>query len=118
VAAATPFSEYELEGVCVLSATGDLDLAAAVSFCAQIDAARRLGSRRLLLDLAGLRTCDTSGLRAVLGAAEEVFVSAGCAALVAPAAGAAARLFAFAGARETMRLHGSVAEGVAALASC
>jgi hypothetical protein len=53
----------------------------------------------------------------MLGAAEEVFVSAGWAAMVAPAAGAAARLFTFAGARETMRLHGSVAEGVAALAS-
>jgi anti-anti-sigma factor len=113
VAAVTDITESDHEGVCVLGASGGLDLDAAVAFCARVDAAR-LSHRRLLLDLSDLRACDGSGLRALFRAAEEVLASGGRVAAVPPADGAAARVFA--GASEIVPLHGSVGEGVAALA--
>jgi anti-anti-sigma factor len=115
VAAATDITESDQEGVCVLGASGGLDLDAAVQFCARVDAARLSHCRPLLLDLSDLRACDGSGLRALFRAAEEVLASGGRVAAVPPADGDAARMFA--GASEIVPLHGSVGEGVAALAA-
>jgi anti-anti-sigma factor len=108
--------ERECDGVHVLSAAGELDLAAAGAFCVRVDAARGAGHRRLVLDLTRLEFCDSSGLRALLGAAEEVVASAGRIAVVAPAEGAVARLFAITGAGEFLPLHASLADALAALA--
>jgi hypothetical protein len=62
--------ERDHDGVRVIGVVGDLDLGAAAEFCARVDAARAGGSTRLLLDLTQLGFCDSSGLRALIGAAE------------------------------------------------
>ena len=117
MAAAPHITERDQDGVCVLTATGELDLAAAVAFCARIDAARHSRCRRLVLDLSALRRCQASGVRALLRAAEEVLADGGRVAAVPPGDGVAAHLFALAGAGETVPMRDSVAEGVAALRS-
>jgi anti-sigma B factor antagonist len=98
-----------------MSAYQELDLATAVELCARVDAARRAGRKRLLIDLTGLEFCDSSGLRALIRAAEEVRASAGRLVVVPPEAGAVARLFALAGADELLPLRSSVADGLTAL---
>jgi anti-sigma B factor antagonist len=111
----SPITNRDLAGVCVIEASQELDLATAVELCAQVDAARRAGHKRLLIDLTRLEFCDASGLRALIGAAEEVRASAGRLVVVPPLAGAAARLFALMGADELLPLRSSVADGLAAL---
>jgi anti-sigma B factor antagonist len=106
--------ERDVDGIRVLSAYGALDLAAAAAFCGSMDA-MRFGRRRLLLDLTPLEFCDSSGLRAVIGAVEEVVASGGCVAVVPPEDGAVARLFALAGASEFMPPYASTDEGLSAL---
>jgi anti-sigma B factor antagonist len=113
--AAPAVSEHDVDGVHVLRVAGDLDLAAAVPLCAHVDAARDAGHRRLLLDLSELRFCDSSGLRALMGAVEEVHASAGRVVVVPPGDGAVARTFALAGAGELLPLRPNVADGVSAL---
>jgi anti-sigma B factor antagonist len=113
--AAPPVSEHDVDGVQVLRAAGDLDLAAAVPLCACVEAARETGHRRLVLDLTELRFCDSSGLRALIGAAEEVHASAGRVVVVPPGDGAVAHTFALAGAGELLPLCPTVADGVSTL---
>jgi anti-sigma B factor antagonist len=108
-------SEHDLDGVHVLAASGELDLAAAAQFCARIDEVRDAGHPRLLLDLTELEFCDSSGLRALIGAAREVLASGGQVVMVPPVDGPVARLFALAGAPELLPLQSSEADGVAAL---
>ena len=64
--------EREIDGVWVLSAVGELDLAAAPQLCASVDAARAAGHRLVLLDLTELAFCDSCGLRALHGAVDEI----------------------------------------------
>jgi anti-sigma B factor antagonist len=110
-------SERDQDGVRIVRVSGDLDLDAAVPLCARVDAARAAGCRLLLLDLTQLRFCDSSGLRALIRAAEEVFASAGRVAVVPPADGPVVRVFALTGAHEFLPVQPSVAEGVASLAN-
>jgi anti-sigma B factor antagonist len=109
-------AERDIDGVHILGASGELGLDSAVELCARVDAARDAGRKRLLLDLTNLEFCDSSGLRALIGAAEEVRASAGRLVVVPPADGAVARLFALAGADELLPLRPTTAEGLAALA--
>jgi anti-anti-sigma factor len=104
----------DVDGVRILDASGDLDLGAAVELCAQVDTARAAGCRRMLLDLTDLEFCDSSGLRALIGAAEELRASAGRL-FVPPVAGAVARLFALTGADELLPLCSSLSDELAAL---
>ena len=105
----------DVDGVRILGASGELDLGAAVELCAQVDTARAAGCRRMLLDLTGLEFCDSSGLRALIGAAEELRASAGRLFVVPAVAGAVARLFALTGADELLPLCPSLSDGLAAL---
>jgi anti-sigma B factor antagonist len=104
-----------VDGVQIVGANGELDLAAAAELCARVDSARASGCRRILLDLTELEFCDSSGLRALIGAADEVRASAGRVVVVPPAAGAVARLFALTGADELLPVRSSLADGLAAL---
>jgi len=108
-------TERDLDGVHVLAASGELDLAAAALFCARVDEVRDAGHRRLLLDLTQLEFCDSSGLQALIGAAREVFASGGHVVMVPPVDGPVARLFALTGAPELLPLQANEADGVAAL---
>jgi anti-sigma B factor antagonist len=109
-------SETDVDGVHVLSVSGELDLAAAVPFCALVDSSRSAGHRRLLLDLTDLEFCDSRGLRALIRAVDEVHASAGRVAVVPPADGAVARTFTLSGAGELLPLCPSADDGVALLA--
>jgi anti-sigma B factor antagonist len=108
-------SESDVDGVRVLSASGELDLAAAPAFCASVDGARSEGHRRLLLDLTALEFCDSSGLRALRGAAEEIVASAGRVVVVPPEDGPVARLVELVGASEFLPVHADVDAGLTAL---
>jgi anti-sigma B factor antagonist len=108
-------AERDIDGVHILRASGELGLDSAVELCARVDAARDAGRKRLLLDLTNLEFCDSSGLRALIGAAEEVRASAGRLVVVPPADGAVARRFALTGADELLPLTPTTADGLTAL---
>ena len=107
--------ESDSDGIRMLDVAGELELATAVQLCARVHAARGAGQRRLLVDLTQLEFCDSSGLRALIGAAEDVLASAGRIVIVPPVDGAVARLFALIGAGELLPLRSSAAEALAAL---
>jgi anti-anti-sigma factor len=110
-------TEQDRGDVHVLRAAGELDLAAACDLCTRVDAARDAGFRRVLVDLTQLDFCDSSGLRALIRAADEVTAGAGRLALIAPDEGAVGRLFTISGVREFLPVHASVDDGLAALAA-
>ena len=112
-----PFSVEEREeaGVKVLHVTGELDLATAPRLCARLDATRAGRRPRLLVDLTGVDFCDSTGLRALLGAASEVRAHGGRFAIVCPPTGDVARLLEIVGAAEWMAIHSDPESGMAAL---
>ncbi len=112
-----PFSVRERDeaGVKVIAVAGELDIATAPNLCARLDATR-IGRRpRLLVDLTEVDFCDSTGLRALLGAASEVRAHGGRFAIVCPPAGDVARLLEIVGAGEWMAIHADPASGLAAL---
>jgi anti-sigma B factor antagonist len=114
---ADPFSVREREeaGVRVISVAGELDIATAPELCARLDAGRSSRRPRLLVDLTGVDFCDSTGLRALLGAASEVRAHGGRFAIVCPPAGDIARLLEVVGASEWMVIHSDPASGLSAL---
>ena len=104
--------ERERAGVHVVEVTGDLDLASAPELCARLDADR---SRNLLVDLSDLDFCDSTGLRALIGAAKEVRAHGGRFVIVCPATGDVARLLTIVGASEWLAVHRDAESGLAAL---
>src|SRR5918992_5675758 len=112
-----PFSveEHEEAGVKVIAVAGELDIASAPRLCARLDATRTGRRPRLLVDLTDVDFCDSTGLRALLGAASEVRAHGGRFAIVCPPAGDVARLLEVVGAGEWMAIHGDHDSGLAAL---
>ena len=99
----------------VVSVAGELDIATAPTLCARLDA-RRVGRRpRLLVDLTAVDFCDSTGLRALLGAASEVRAHGGRFAIVCPPSGDVARLLEIVGAGEWLGIHADPESGMAAL---
>src|SRR5436190_15584610 len=91
--------ESDAEGVRLLEVFGELDLATAPRLCAALDAARIHRVRRVVVDLTGVDFCDSTGLRALIGASTELRVSGGRLAIACLPGGAVARLFDIVGAR-------------------
>jgi anti-sigma B factor antagonist len=115
-AAPLEVEEHQAHGVTVLAARGELDLATAPRLTALLDATRSNGTRRVLVDLSGVEFCDSTGLRALIGAAVEVRAAGGRLAITAgPDDGAVARLLRVTGATEWLEVHSDEAAGVAAL---
>ena len=112
-----PFSvnEHEQGGVRVVEVAGELDIATAPTLCARLDASRLGRQSRLLVDLSAVDFCDSTGLRALLGAASEVRAHGGRFAIVCPPSGDVARLLEIVGASEWMGIHGDPDSGLAAL---
>jgi anti-sigma B factor antagonist len=112
-----PFSvqEHDDAGVKVIEVSGELDIATAPRLCARLDATRTGRRPRLLVDLTDVDFCDSTGLRALLGAASEVRAHGGRFAIVCPPAGDVARLLEIVGAGEWMAIHADPASGLAAL---
>ena len=112
-----PFSvdEHEEGGVRVIAVAGELDIATAPELCARLNTSR-IGRRpRLLVDLTAVDFCDSTGLRALLGAASEVRAHGGRFAIVCPPSGDVARLLEVVGAAEWMAIHADPESGMAAL---
>ena len=102
--------ESDVEGVRLIEAFGELDLATA------LDAARVHRVRRLVVDLSGVDFCDSTGLRALIGASREIRVSGGTLAIACLPDGAVGRLFDMVGARESLRVLDSQREALASVA--
>jgi anti-sigma B factor antagonist len=116
---AEPFSVEERDeaGVRVIAVAGELDIATAPELCARLDSSRTVRGPRLLVDLSRVEFCDSTGLRALLGAASEVRAHGGRFAIVCPRHGDVARLLAVVGAGEWMAIHEDPESGLAALVS-
>ena len=112
-----PFSVQERDeaGVHVIAVAGELDIATAPELCARLDATRSGRRPRLLVDLTDVDFCDSTGLRALLGAASEVRAHGGRFAIVCPPTGDVARLLGIVGAGEWMAIHADPDSGLAAL---
>jgi anti-sigma B factor antagonist len=116
--ASHPFEirEHDDGIVHVIALRGELDLATAPRLCVRIDAARRAGFRRLLLDLTTAEFCDSAGLRALIGCDRELAAHGSRMAVAAFDDGAVGRLFALAGANELLEIHPDCDTALAALA--
>jgi anti-sigma B factor antagonist len=108
--------EHDVDGVHVIGMRGELDLATAPRLCVRIDAARRAGSRRMVVDLTTAVFCDSAGLRALIGSHQEMTAFGGRMAVAAHEDSAVGRLFGLAGARELLNVHEDAGAAVAALA--
>jgi anti-anti-sigma factor len=95
---------------------GELDLATAPRLAVRIDAARRDGARRLLIDLTAAEFCDSTGLRALIGCRRETDVDGGRLAVAAQTDSAIGRMFELAGAHEMLPVYGDTESALAALA--
>jgi anti-sigma B factor antagonist len=109
--------EHDEAGVRVIAVTGELDIATAPDLCARLDANRGRGRPRMLVDLRAVDFCDSTGLRALLGAASEVRAHGGRFAIVCAPAGGVARLLDVVGASEWLAIHTDPESGLAALVS-
>jgi anti-sigma B factor antagonist len=98
----------------VLVVRGELDLATAPELCREIETEAVAGGR-LVIDLSGLTGCDTSSLRALVGAIEESEIRM-CEIVVAVVPGSALdRLLDVTGTREFLRAAPSRSAAVSAL---
>jgi len=107
--------ERDEAGVHVLAVTGELDIATAPELCARLDASRTVRRPRMLVDLTDVDFCDSTGLRALLGAASEVRAHGGRFAIVCTPAGGVARLLDVVGASEWMAIHADAESGLLGL---
>jgi anti-sigma B factor antagonist len=116
--ASHPFEirEHDAGAVHVIAMRGELDLATAPRLCVRIDAARRVGLRRILVDLTTTEFCDSAGLRALIGSHREMAAHGGRMAVSALEDSAVGRLFSLAGAHELLEIHASGDAALAALA--
>ncbi|HWT23519.1 MAG TPA: STAS domain-containing protein [Solirubrobacteraceae bacterium] len=111
-------TERDRDGVRVVEAAGELDLSTAPSLCLRLESARGRRDLRVLLDLGSLEFCDSTGLRAVILAGQEITASAGTfCVVVPPGTGAVARLFELSGVAEFVPVFATVEEGLAFLRS-
>lgn len=110
-------AERQEAGVRVLDVAGELDINTAPGLCLRLQAARHGPSPRVLVDLSGLEFCDSTGLRALIMAAQEVTAAAGrFGAVLPPDSGAVGRMFMISGAAEFLRVFPSCDDGLEVLA--
>ncbi len=105
--------ESDADGIRLLEVFGELDLATAPKLCSALDGARAHRVKRLVIDLTGVDFCDSTGLRALLGASTELRVSGGRLAVACLPNSPVARLFDIVGARETLRVFDTPSQALA-----
>ena len=105
----------DVDGVRLFEVFGELDLATAPRLCALLDAARAERVRRVVIDLTGVDFCDSTGLRALMGASTELRHAGGRLALAVLPNGGVARLFDISGIRESLPTHDTQEEALASL---
>jgi anti-sigma B factor antagonist len=96
---------------------GELDISTVAQLCRAIHVAATGAVRppRLIVDLTALTFCDSTGLRALIGASTELRVSGGRLAIACLSGGPVGRLFDIVGARETLRVHDTADAALASL---
>ena len=105
----------DVDGVRLLEVFGELDLATAPRLCALLDEARAERVRRVVIDLTGVDFCDSTGLRALMGASTELRHAGGRLAVAVLPNGGVARLFDVTGIREGLPTHDTQGEALASL---
>ncbi len=108
--------EREAAGVYTLVLAGELDVATAPSLAVLIDRARARRRPKVLVDLTGVGFCDSTGLRALMGAERELRIAGGRLTIVCPGDGQVARLLDVTGLREALRVYEDPRHAVAGLA--
>ena len=97
----------------VVRATGELDIGTAAQLCGAIQqAAIRARRPRVVIDLVGVEFCDSTGLRALIGAVREVEVLGGRAVLAVAPEGALDRVLVLSGLGEFLRVTHSREEAL------
>lgn len=116
-ASAEPFriSERDQDGVRVLAVAGELDLATSPALCERLEEREDGRAARVLVDLTRVAFCDSTGLRALLGAAADVRADGGAFALACRPDGDVARLLEVVGARDWLTVYDDAAAALAAL---
>ena len=100
----------------ILRVRGELDLATAPRVCRAIaTAAAAALPPAVVIDLENLEFCDSTGLRALLGAVREVQALGGTAVLVVAPDGAVDRLLSLCGLREFLHVERSPAAALCRL---
>ena len=94
-------TEHQYDRVKVLEVTGELDLWTAPTLCERIE---QCLDEPLLVDLTQMSFCDSTGLRAIHGAAQEARIRCARLVLLAPQHDGAAHAFRLAGAAEFLPL--------------
>ena len=108
--------ESDVEGVRLLEVFGELDLATAPRLCTVLDAARLQRVKRLVVDLTGVDFCDSTGLRALMGASTELRHAGGRLAVAVLPDGAVSRLFDVTGIRESLPTFDDQRDALASVA--
>jgi anti-anti-sigma factor len=90
----------------VLRVRGELDLSTAPALCGTVE--HTAGNRRVLIDLSELSFCDSTGLRALVGAVREIEINGGRAALAVPPGSAMDRVLQLSGLGEFLHVAPSV----------
>ena len=109
--------ESDVDGVRLLEVFGELDLATAPRLCALLDRARLERVRRVVVDLTGVDFCDSTGLRALMGASTELRHAGGRLAVAVLPRGAVARLFDVTGIREGIPTYDTQREALTSVMS-
>jgi anti-sigma B factor antagonist len=107
--------QSDVDGVRLLEVFGELDLATAPRLCALLDTARAQRVRRIAVDLTGVDFCDSTGLRALMGASTELRHAGGRLAVALLPDGAVSRLFDVTGIREALPTFDTQEAAVASL---
>jgi anti-sigma B factor antagonist len=107
--------ESDVDGVRLLEVFGELDLATAPRLCSLLDAARIQRVRRLVVDLTGVDFCDSTGLRALMGASTELRHAGGKLAVAVLPDGGVARLFDVTGIHESLPTYDTQEEAIASV---
>src|SRR3954452_20228326 len=95
----------DLQDQIVLRVEGELDLSSAPTLTAQIEATFRDPGTHVLVDLSALEFCDSTGLRALIGAVQEARVHTVNLGIVPPRAPAAMRAIEISGGTEFLPLR-------------
>jgi anti-anti-sigma factor len=106
--------ERSVDGTHIVAAAGELDIATAPRLVVRLDAARRTAARGVIVDLSALEFCDSTGLRALIGAQAEARAARRRFGVVCRPGSGVARLFEIAGAAETLELHSDLESALAA----
>ncbi|MBE2315831.1 STAS domain-containing protein [Solirubrobacter sp. CPCC 204708] len=104
VATRVAITRHQLGEVPVLEVGGELDLWTAPELCSRIEECLEACNQGVVVDLAPLQFCDSTGLRALAGVAQEARVAQTRLIMLRPSKKGVCRAFELAGASEFLPL--------------